>query len=232
MVNLMNDQVKILILSFIIALVVICIAPDTESAMISITVIWGFLSINNSMYEYKKNAKELKEPDVENKSEQFVIEKANLVGDINDSSLDTESFVEELNDDDILDEYTEQFTDSRAGAQSQPSERTSGNTYDPDGEYTPDKVGYMRHDMERRNRQHESYTRCYKPLKSNTNDCDLYANMPIDEQMTGYWRERGLRNKKMKDGIGSKTAEYYKTHFNTELDISEKKVWWENEDNF
>lgn len=253
-----NDQIQILILSFVIAIILISVAPDTETAIISITVIWGFLSINNGLLEYKNYTKQMKEL----YQDDFVTEKSNLAGDINDSNLDAlaEKFdslnpdqpinkamdeennnsLEYLyNDNDIMDDYkygmnrVENYVESpRSNVLSQASERTANNTYDAEGEYTPDKIGYMRYDMERRTRDLENYTNCYKPLKGETNDCLLYSNMGIDESQSEYWRQRGLRNKKRLDGTGSKTVEYYRTHFNTELEQEEKKVWWEVEDTF
>jgi hypothetical protein len=132
----------------------------------------------------------------------------NLVGKINDSNLD-----------DLSDDTTN-------------LKSITNNTYDPDLEYTQDKIGYMRHDMEERTRQNENYTKCYKPIKGEINDCDIYSNMPIDEQNTTFWKNKGIRDKKMMDGTGSKTAEFYRSNFNTELDREEKKVWWEVENTY
>jgi hypothetical protein len=104
--------------------------------------------------------------------------------------------------------------------------------YNPDKEYTPDKIGNMRHDMEKRVIMNEDYTKCYKPIQSETNDCDLFMNMPFDESNTQYWKSKGIRDKKQMDGWASKTAEYYRMNYNTELDEQENKNWWEIQDNY
>lgn len=72
------------------------------------------------------------------------------------------------------------------------------------------------------------YTQCYPANTSwDQNDCDMYANMDIDEKNSMYWK-RSNRDKKILDGWASKNADYYKKNFYNELEKEEAKVWWGN----
>jgi prepilin signal peptidase PulO-like enzyme (type II secretory pathway) len=208
----MTDQLKILLITFIVVVILIYISPNAESAMILITSFWGFIYLNNALFDYKTRADNPPKKDV--KIEQMSNE------DINDSELDNFHIAPEV--------YDEHFENKPVDT-GLPDENVTTPTYDPNLEYTPDKIGYMRHDMENRTHQNELYSRCYKPLKGETNDCDLYEWQPIDERMSEYWRQIGYRGKKLADGAGVKSADYFRANFNTEFEREEKKVWWETE---
>lgn len=242
----MTNQIKILLLTFVITIALIYSAPNAESAMIFITAFWGFIYLNNALYDYDNRATQEKNKLKESTSahppmgEQF---RTNLVGEPNESNLDNFHIAPEF--------YDENFAPQKGSSseklesiinlddsdnKSLPTNKEPINEkedtskyYDPDLEYTPDKIGYMRHDMENRTHQNETYTRCYKPPKGETNDCDLYEYMPIDERMSEYWRTIGQRGKKVADGQASKSADYFRAHFNTEFEREEKKVWWETD---
>lgn len=74
------------------------------------------------------------------------------------------------------------------------------------------------------------YTQCYPFTTWDQNECDMYANMDIDEKNSMHWK-RSNRDKKLLDGWASKNADYYKKNFYNELEKEEAKVWWGNNEN-
>lgn len=252
----MTDQLKILLITFIIIIVLIYIAPNAESAMILITAFWGFIYLNNALFDYKEKSKirdvnkdkssnvSLNEKSNEKSSNVSLNEKSSINEQFNNSNLDSftidpefyydgkplsrEDF-DNINEDTPNDKLNDKSNEKSNENSGDKSLKTDQNHYNPDLEYTPDKIGYMRNDMEYRTHQNEAYSRCYKPLKGETNDCNLYESQPIDERMSEYWRQVGYRGKKLADGVAAKSADYFRAHYNTELERSEKKVWWETE---
>jgi hypothetical protein len=73
------------------------------------------------------------------------------------------------------------------------------------------------------------YTRCYPTQSYETNNCDLYAHQGGDEAIARY-RIAKSRERKTIDGWASKNANFYKKHFGNELQESEQKRWWGNDE--
>jgi len=308
----MKKQFSIGLFTFILIVAIILFAPNVETAVVLITAIVAFVSINNHMFEYLKN-KKIEDSENMDNDESFKsalkssIKNSNIAGEEYDSEYfgeintdDGESVyvdgakvvdnqtVDKVNPDatdtELDDIDTNLGADESAEYNSEknkqsiniieevvlPSDKAlakmdlSKNNVDEGGimttdkiinvnkkiaegnkladenvkrynynlEYTPDKVGNVRQDYEKMVHNKQSYTRCYKPIVDETNDCDLYSHMTLDEHMSKVWREKGLRDKKAIDGQMSKKADYYRTYFNTELDESERKCWWEISDNY
>jgi len=74
----------------------------------------------------------------------------------------------------------------------------------------------------------QSYTDCYPGPTRELNGCNINDYMGIDEANTRQVAMR-TRDKKSIDGYVSKNANYYKRHFSKELDESENKRWWGND---
>ena len=71
------------------------------------------------------------------------------------------------------------------------------------------------------------YTSCYPFSSWDTNNCDIFARMDIDEKNSVHVK-RSNRDKRILDGWASKNADYYKKNFYNELEKEEAKVWWGN----
>lgn len=74
----------------------------------------------------------------------------------------------------------------------------------------------------------QGYTECYPGPNRELNGCNINDYMGIDEANTRQVAMR-TRDKKVLDGYVSKNANYYKRHFSKELDESENKRWWGND---
>lgn len=68
------------------------------------------------------------------------------------------------------------------------------------------------------------YTECYPPVAQEFN-ADTCRTMSVDEKAT-VLSELRQRDKKCLDGWASKNANFYKKNFSDELDKSERKRWW------
>lgn len=75
----------------------------------------------------------------------------------------------------------------------------------------------------------QSYTDCYPGPTRDLNGCNINDYMGIDEANTRQVNMR-TRDKKVIDGYVSKNSNYYKRHFSKELDESENKRWWGNDE--
>lgn len=69
-----------------------------------------------------------------------------------------------------------------------------------------------------------------EPMKLTVAPDDDMNATSIDAKMNQFADKRRLRDKRAIDGRVSKTANYYKYHFDGELDETEKRVWWGNYD--
>lgn len=75
----------------------------------------------------------------------------------------------------------------------------------------------------------QGYTDCYPGPTRELNGCNLNDYMGIDESNTRQVAMR-TRDKKVIDGYITKNANYYKRHFSKELEESENKRWWGNDE--
>ena len=75
----------------------------------------------------------------------------------------------------------------------------------------------------------QSYTDCYPGPNRELNGCNMNDYMGIDEANTRQVQLR-TRDKRVIDGHITKNANYYKRHFGKELDESENKRWWGNDE--
>jgi hypothetical protein len=75
----------------------------------------------------------------------------------------------------------------------------------------------------------EKATNCYPEPSFNSNNCNLSEYLSYDESNA---RIAALRNrdKKSKDGLVTKNANFYKKNFGRELDEAESRRWWGNDE--